>query len=75
MAKQNFNIKPKYYQIKVKDHLDQKWIDRFEGMEISYEEGITILTGYVADQSALHGLLNKIRDLNLTLLSVDQINK
>ena len=75
MARKNNNIKSKYYQIKVKGFLDKKWTAWFDRMEISYEEGKTILTGYITDQSALHGLLNKIRDLNLTLISVDQINK
>jgi len=65
---------PTHYRIKLKGHLDHKWSDWFEEMDISNEGGETILTGPVADQAALHGLLIRIRDLNLTLLSVEQID-
>jgi hypothetical protein len=59
------------YEIRVKDHLDTCWQDWFEGWEITnLEDGEVLLTSTTADQSALHGTLNKIRDLNLTLLSV-----
>ena len=61
------------YRIKVKGRLDKKWAEWFEGMAISHEGGDSILTGPVSDQAALHGLLNRIRDLNLPLLSVDRI--
>ena len=61
------------YRIKLKGHLDPKWSDWFEQMAISPEGDQTILTGAVADQAALHGLLIRIRDLNLTLLSVERI--
>ena len=61
------------YRIKLKEHLDPKWSDWFEHMAISTEGDHTILTGAVADQAALHGLLIRIRDLNLTLLSVERI--
>jgi hypothetical protein len=61
------------YRIKLKEHLDPKWSDWFEQMVISIEGGQTILTGPVPDQAALHGLLIRIRDLNLTLLSVERI--
>ena len=61
------------YRIKLKGHLDPKWSDWLEQMAISTEGGDTILTGPVADQAALHGLLVRIRDLNLTLLSVERI--
>jgi hypothetical protein len=61
------------YRIKVKGRLDLRWSDWFEQMVISTEGGETILTGPVADQAALHGLLIRIRDLNLTLLSVERI--
>jgi hypothetical protein len=53
--------------------LDRKWSDWFDQMEISTEGDQTILTGAVADQAALHGLLIRIRDLNLTLLSVERL--
>ena len=61
------------YRIKLKGYLDPKWSDWFEQMAITTEGGETILTGSVADQSALHGILIRIRDLNLTLLSVERI--
>lgn len=58
---------PSRYRIKVKGLLDQKWSDWFEGMTITYEENATILEGPIPDQAALHGILARIRDLNLTL--------
>ena len=61
------------YRIKLKGHLDPKWSDWFEQMAIFTEGDKTILTGPVADQAALHGLLIRIRDLNLTLLSVERL--
>jgi hypothetical protein len=57
----------------LKGHLDPKWSDWFEHMALSTEGGVTVLKGPVADQAALHGLLIRIRDLNLTLLSVERI--
>jgi hypothetical protein len=61
------------YRIILKGCLDPKWSDWFEQMAISTEGGETTLTGPVADQAALHGLLIRIRDLNLTLLSVERL--
>ena len=62
---------PEYYEIKIKGHLDQHWLNWFDGLELSYLEGDdTLLSGILPDQSALHGLLERVRDLNLTLLSV-----
>jgi hypothetical protein len=61
------------YRIKLKGRLDQKWSGWFEQMTISAKGNETILTGPVADQAALHGLLIRIRDLNLTLLSVERL--
>ena len=58
-------------KILVKGHLDSKWKDWFEGMEISYEGDRTILSGWIIDESYLHGILNRIRDLNLKLVSVN----
>lgn len=58
-------------KIKIKGLLDNKWQDWFEGMEISYEEENTILSGTITDESYLHGILNQIRDLNLKLISVN----
>lgn len=64
---------PASYRIRIKGQLDDKWSDWFENMEISAEGEETILSGPVADQAALHGLLVRIRDLNLMLLAVEQI--
>ncbi len=62
------------YKIRLKGYLDTRWRDRFEDMTISLEEdGNTLLSGPVTDQSALHGLLKKVRDLGLTLLSINQV--
>ena len=58
-------------KIKVQGLLDNKWQDWFEGMEISYEGTHTIFTGIIKDESQLHGILNRIRDLNLKLISIN----
>lgn len=63
------------YQIRVKGHLDQHWSDWFGGMTITLDEnGDTLLTGPVVDQAALHGLLRKVRDLSLLLLSITRLD-
>ncbi len=62
---------PYYYEIRVDGHLDPCWVDWFEGMQLTRLEGNeTLIAGPVRDQAALHGLLELIRDLNLTLISV-----
>ena len=61
------------YEIRLKGHLDARWDDRFEGLTITLENGDTLLSGPVADQAALHGLLKKVRDLGMPLLSVNQV--
>ncbi len=64
---------PVVYQIRIKGHLDRRWTDRFDGLTISLEgNGDTLLTGPVVDQAALHGVLRKVRDLGMPLLSVIQ---
>ena len=61
-------------EIRIKGHLDERWADWFEGLTITREDnGETRLTGPVADQAALHGLLKKVRDLGLPLISVNRI--
>jgi len=62
------------YEIRVKGELDLRWSDWFDGFTITpVNEGETLLTGTVADQAALHGVLHKIRDLSLPLLSVQRL--
>lgn len=66
--------KPVVYQIRIKGHLGCQWTDWFEGLTITLEDnGNTLLTGPVADQAALYGLLKKVRDLGTPLLSINPI--
>ena len=58
-------------KIIIQGQLDKKWMNSFEGMKISYEGDNTILTGYLKDESHMHGILNIIRDLNIKLISVN----
>ncbi|MEO1447531.1 MAG: hypothetical protein AAFV46_15110, partial [Cyanobacteria bacterium J06635_11] len=63
------------YEIYLKGHLNTKWTDWFDGLTISLEDnGYTRLTGHIVDQSALHGLLAKIRDLGLPLISLMRVS-
>ena len=62
------------YEIRVKGHLDQHWSEWFDGMTITnIENGDTIISGSLLDQAALHSLLVKVYNLNLTLISVSRI--
>jgi hypothetical protein len=62
----------KVYEIRLRGHLEDRWVNWFYGLTITLEEGgDTLLSGPVADQAALHGLLKKVRDLGLPLLSVN----
>jgi hypothetical protein len=66
---------PEYYEIKIRGHLDQQWSEWFAGLKLTYLEGDgSLLSGTLPDQAALHGLLERIRDLNLTLISVTSAN-
>ena len=65
---------PGRYEIRVKGHLDTRWAAWFDGRAIAHDsDGTTIIHGSVADLAALHGLLQKIRDLGLPLISVNHI--
>lgn len=66
---------PDLYEIRLKGHLDARWADRFEGLSFTCKnDGTTILTGPVIDQASLHGLLRKVRDIGLPLISVIQVD-
>jgi hypothetical protein len=66
---------PMVYQIRVKGHLGREWTDWFEGLTITLaDNGDMLLTGLVVDQAALHGLLKKVRDLGMPLLSVNRVD-
>ena len=65
---------PGHYEIRIKGHLENRWADWFDGLTITLEaDGETRLSGPVADQAALHGLLRKVRDLGMPLISVKRI--
>lgn len=66
---------PVVYQIRIKGHLGPQWTEWFDDMAVTRDEnGETLLTGPVTDQAALHGLLKKVRDLALPLLSVKRMD-
>jgi hypothetical protein len=59
-----------FYEIQVKGYLDARWNELFEGMTISWKNNVTTISGMVADQAALHGLLARVRDYGLVLISI-----
>jgi hypothetical protein len=74
MAEVIDSSQPTIYQIRIKSHLSPDWTDWFEGLTITLEEdGDTLLSGPVVDQAALHGLLKRVRDLGLPLISINCI--
>jgi len=65
---------PAYYHIHIKEHLDQHWAAWFDGMALTHAaDGGTRLEGALVDQSALYGLISKVRDLGLTLIAVHAV--
>jgi hypothetical protein len=80
MSKQNNDIAPigqrMFYQIRIKGHLGPQWEECFAGLTITPEEdGNMLLIGPVVDQAALHSLLRSVRDLGITLVSVNQVEQ
>ena len=59
-----------FYEIQVKGYLDARWTELFDGMDIACQNNVTTISGMVADQAALHGLLARVRDYGLVLISV-----
>ena len=75
MAEEPKEYAPTIYEIKIKGRLDDRWTEWFEGLAFTHEsDGTTTIYGPLTDQSALHGLLNRIRDLGLPLLSVQRVS-
>jgi hypothetical protein len=69
-----YDDEPRWYEIRLRGHLDDKWADWFEGLTITRaDNGETVLYGPLVDQAALHGVLRKVRDLGVPLLSVIQV--
>lgn len=65
---------PRRYEIRLKGHLDARWTDWFEGLSLTHaSDGTTMLSGAVVDQAALYGVLRKVRDLGLPLVSVIRV--
>ncbi len=67
-------VPPARYEIRVDGILDQRWTAWFEGLDIDSDDSQTVISGPIADQAALHGLLNKVCDLGLVLISVRRSN-
>jgi hypothetical protein len=65
--------KAEYYRFQVKGHIDQRWLDWFDGFDLQYLDEDTIILGEAIDQAALHGVLAKIRDLGLPIILVEKV--
>lgn len=64
------NLDKAFYEIQVKGYLDARWNELFDGMTIAWQDNVTTISGMVADQAALHGLLARVRDYRLVLISI-----
>jgi hypothetical protein len=66
---------PRLYEIRISGHLDARWVAWFEGLTLTRDrDGTTVIRGVLADQAALHGVLQKLRDAALPLVSITQVN-
>lgn len=74
MAVHHKHRSPMYFRIKLEGRLEDNWSGWFGKMAVSFNGNETVLTGPIADQAALHGLLSRIRDLNLNLLIVERLD-
>ena len=63
-----------WYEIRVRGRLDRRWTAWLDGLDLQTEDGTTVLRGSIPDQAALHGLLHKLRDIGLPLISVAQMD-
>lgn len=75
MTKNRKSPGPRKYRLRIKGCLDAPWSDWFEGISLVHEEGISVLEVEVEDQAKLHGILNRIRDLNLILISLEAMDR
>ena len=74
-ARSDTRHEPGQYEIRLKRHLEARWTGWFDGLSLRHEsDGTTVIHGSVLDQAALHGLLTKVRDLGLPLISVTQVD-
>jgi hypothetical protein len=67
------NLPGNIYEIRVKGRVDSRWFQCYEGLGVTYQAGDTILSGPIRDQSALHGVLERVRDLNLVLIALRRV--
>ena len=67
------DVRGNIYEIRVKGRVDSRWFRCYEGLGVTYQAGDTILSGPIRDQSALHGVLERVRDLNLVLISLERV--
>ena len=75
MSEEQKKFVPTEYEVKLQGHLDTKWAEWFYDMDIIYEsDGTTTLRGALPDQAVLHSILERIRDMNLTLINVSKLN-
>ena len=69
------NTGPRLYEIRINGHLDTRWVTWFDGMTLTPDEdGTTVVRGVLADQAALHGVLQRLRDAGLPLISIIQLD-